>query len=139
MAGHTSGPGGPGNPTGPLSPTFPCRNQKTVEKSELAPASLDQHVPAELTFQLGTEPLEREIRKQRMPGYLPGVLLSLVPQGPQANPGCPEGETRTRFFSENTVKHPNHPNSLGSTSSIAGRGALSKGQTQPCKELGQLC
>lgn len=40
---------------------------------------------------------EREIRNQKMLGYLPGGLLSLVPQGPQANPGCPERDTHTFF------------------------------------------
>lgn len=95
--GHTSGPGGPGNPTGPLSPTLPCRNQKNVGKSELAPgcqvSCSEQHTPAKLSFQLGMEPLGREIGKQRMLGYLPGVLPSLVPQGLQASPGCPERDT----------------------------------------------
>lgn len=60
MVGHTSGPGGPGNPTGPLSPTFPCRNWKNMGKSELAAgcqvSCLEQHIPAKLSLQLGSEP-----------------------------------------------------------------------------------
>lgn len=128
VVGHTSGPGGPGNPTGPLSPTFPCRNQKNMGKSELASgcrvSCLEQHPPAKLSFQLGKEPLGRETKKQRVLGYLPGGLLSLVPQGPQANPGCPERDT----FFQNTMRHQKNTNSPGS-SFTAEREASPKGWT----------
>lgn len=121
--GHTSGPGGPGNPTGPLSPTFPCRNQKNMEKSELAAgywlSCSEQQSPAKLSSQLGTEPSERETRKQRTLGYLPGGLLSLVPQGPQANPGCPERDTDRFFFRKHNEasKNMNPPGSSPSSCS----------------------
>lgn len=135
--GHTSGPGGPGNPTGPLSPTFPCRNQKKMEKSELAPSCWlscwAEHTPAKLSFQLGTQPLEREIRKQRTSGYLPGGLASLVPQGPQANLGYPEKEREREEFWENTTKHQKTPIPPAPAPDSAETGGVSKQFLSPAR------
>lgn len=97
MVGRTSGPGGPGNPIGPMSPTFPCRNQKQTQREVnlwlLAFLCLEEHS----SVQLGAGPLERDTGEQRTFGYLPQGLVSLVPQGPQANHGYPEIE-RQRIF-----------------------------------------
>lgn len=112
VVGHTSGPGGPGNPTGPLSPTFPCRKQKrNGEKwadSWLFAFLFRTAQPHWVVFPAGHWTFRQDMRKQRTLGYLPGDLLSLVPQGPRANPGCPERETHT-LWSENTMKHQKIP------------------------------
>lgn len=133
VVGHTSGPGGPGNPTGPLSPTFPCRKQKNMEKGDSWLLAFLFRI-AQLhwvVFPAGHWTFRQDTRKQRTLGYLPGDLLSLAPQGPRANPGCPE-KRHTHFYQEAqwSIKKHQFPSS---SSSFCSREALSKGETQPAR------